>query len=561
MIHAGYRRIPIEGLVALAFLAGCASTSPPAVTIPPPHESPVEPIVAEPPVPELLARATRVQLVEADHARCALHPTGRLSCWGELGRLSEHDLDPQPRAIELGPDLVGIALSAVELCGLSVDGRVHCRSRVDYDDPAPRASALRSGAAPPVTVELPSPARALVAGAGFTCALLLDGRVSCVGFLGNPSGETCGDHGEAVPCTPEIRVIEGLDEVVSLAAGEFHACAALEDGTVRCWGSNAMLALGARDLANGLVHPVAGIEDALEVAAGDGFSCARSRDGETRCWGAQPYPDDADADAVVHALVRTPVDALDGATGLRAHGDSLCGAFGDSMRCVRPPAPPRATPLVVRGRRVPRILHVGGWAPLAFVGDEPAAVDVVAERETTCIAYADRTVRCRGTNEHGALGDPWTLRSASPIVILDGRGDPTRGAFVDEALDPPSDATTVQVTEFRFDPYALDELAADSRPPDPRMPASLFRATFSAKSRAIRACLRDEGPDDTLEVILQLPPDSNRATSVVVTSAARALDERQCVETLLRETSWPRMPELTRLWMPIVVRRTPEVRR
>ena len=67
----------------------------------------------------------------------------------------------------------------------------------------------------------------------------------------------------------------------------FHACAALADGSARCWGSN-----NSRQLGNGTdVHSsstpvtVTGLSTATQLAAGDIHTCARLTDRTLRCWG------------------------------------------------------------------------------------------------------------------------------------------------------------------------------------------------------------------------------------------------------------------------------------
>ena len=80
------------------------------------------------------------------------------------------------------------------------------------------------------------------------CALLAEGTVACWGAndygqlgIGTASGpETCraGWLGSPVPCSSSPLIVPGLHGVVSIAAGAAHTCAALEDGSVRCWGYN-----------------------------------------------------------------------------------------------------------------------------------------------------------------------------------------------------------------------------------------------------------------------------------------------------------------------------------
>lgn len=93
--------------------------------------------------------------------------------------------------------------------------------------------------------------------------------------------------------------IPDIDGVIAIAAGGKHALVVREDGTVWGWGSNRGGALGLADHAVHRLEPfqIEGLSDVVAVAAGDEFSLALKADGSVWMWGfingapgyAQPY--------------------------------------------------------------------------------------------------------------------------------------------------------------------------------------------------------------------------------------------------------------------------------
>jgi alpha-tubulin suppressor-like RCC1 family protein len=123
----------------------------------------------------------------------------------------------------------------------------------------------------------------IVAGGTHTCALRDDGTVRCWG------DNTIGQLGFAgTPTVPAPTMPVPLPaKAVQISAFGLHACAALETGTVACWGENGAGQLGAGDKA---VHttPVGPIDlpGVLDVATGADHTCVRRVLGLVECWGA-----------------------------------------------------------------------------------------------------------------------------------------------------------------------------------------------------------------------------------------------------------------------------------
>jgi hypothetical protein len=143
-------------------------------------------------------------------------------------------------------------------------------------------------------------ARAVAMGNGHGCALLESGDVKCWGNdhqsqLG--AGMTPGTPHDPYPSVNlgtgrtataiAVTVVGGLDDLS-------HSCALLDDGTLKCWGSNLVGQLGQGDL-NGrgwfmtgdAIHPIdlGGGRRVLSVAAGYQHTCAVIEGGAVKCWG------------------------------------------------------------------------------------------------------------------------------------------------------------------------------------------------------------------------------------------------------------------------------------
>ena len=142
----------------------------------------------------------------------------------------------------------------------------------------------------------------------FGCARLDDGTVKCWGFvpyMGIPLdenaedlmlGDTPGEMGDALPAL----AIDGDRRAVDLCVGTQHGCVVLDDGAIKCWGSNRLGQLGQPPDEDDHRNPLGGGPDGLvtlDVGAGrraaavrcsPSHTCALLEDGAVRCFGGSP---------------------------------------------------------------------------------------------------------------------------------------------------------------------------------------------------------------------------------------------------------------------------------
>jgi alpha-tubulin suppressor-like RCC1 family protein len=208
---------------------------------------------------------------------------------------------------------------------------------------------------------------------------------------GTPDGDSGTPICSATPC------------VVQIAAGGIHSCALVDDGSVRCWGSNQTGELG---MAPGTDRhskpvPVSGVT-AAEIAAGGeddttGYTCARLANGTVSCWGSDNR----------HQLGRTrgadtvfptpaPVEGVTGASAISTGFSHACAVLtGGGVMCWGNNGDGELgrEPTDVDG------LMAGSVAGLPVQATRPQAAG-----EHTCVLLNDGTVACFGLNGESQLG-------------------------------------------------------------------------------------------------------------------------------------------------------------
>lgn len=231
------------------------------------------------------------------------------------------------------------------------------------------------GSAGPIDFGAGLTAQAISAGLGHTCALLGDATLRCWGLGGNGRLGYASTNSSPAGQTPgEAAAVDVGGPVRQISAGEYHTCAILVDGTVRCWGYGGGGILGyaglfgySRPDPNGLEDPVdigdtevpasAGAVDlgtgrtATAISAGGTQTCAILDDGNVRCWG-------------------------DGAQG--ATGSGSTARIGDD--------------------------ELPGSVPPVYLGAGRTATAIEAGNSHTCALLDDQSVRCWGQGLYGQLG-------------------------------------------------------------------------------------------------------------------------------------------------------------
>jgi len=126
---------------------------------------------------------------------------------------------------------------------------------------------------------------ALAAGPAHTCTVRVDGNAACWGR--NDVGQLGFETHFSDNLFP--NTVPAVANVVEIAAGLKHTCAAIADGTIRCWGDNTYGQHGDGITGQVGVDSVVGIVGTFlgrGVTAGNQFPCGRRGSGASACWGA-----------------------------------------------------------------------------------------------------------------------------------------------------------------------------------------------------------------------------------------------------------------------------------
>jgi alpha-tubulin suppressor-like RCC1 family protein len=306
-------------------------------------------------------------------------------------------------------DAIAIDGAGEHTCALLIDGTVRCWGRNDGGE---LGNGTNANSSLPVQVSNLTNVTAVSVGGLHTCAIS-GGAAFCWGV--NAFGEVGNGMVGTNALTPQM--VPGLGTVKSIGTGSSHTCAAITDGTVRCWGlgTSGQLGNGLMTSSSAPAAAVTGINNAAAVTCGALFSCALLMDGTARCWG-RGTEGQLGNNTVVNSSTPVDVASLTGSgvltgayfiaagtqhacalstSGAVCWGNGLSGELGNNMNVSS------SSPVGVLG---------GGFAGAAAIDGGTAH---------TCV-LSGGLVSCWGDDTDGQLGTGLPIMNSPKPVSVNG---------------------------------------------------------------------------------------------------------------------------------------------
>ena len=209
-----------------------------------------------------------------------------------------------------------------------------------------------------------------------------------------------------------VEEVLGVDKAIAIATGLKHSCAVINNGKIKCWGSNSQGQLGDASNEPKLAVFVKGINNALTVSAGDEHSCASLRNGRVWCWGSNVSGQLGNAS---YLPSNEPVEINPSSIN-----NSVSVVSGGSHSCA-----------LLESKNI-KCWGYGGYGQLGSgaPGNSNVPVDVVDQDGTlvddatgitaglsySCALRANSLVSCWGRNNEGQLGVPGSAIRMSAIA-------------------------------------------------------------------------------------------------------------------------------------------------
>lgn len=345
---------------------------------------------------------------------CGVTTASKALCWGnnsynQLGVTRGQDglfvqsLDPvEPTGIPGG--IVDIAAGNDHACAVNSSGSVYCWGR-GY--PGNGTLNVNSGSMPVRAGSLTGVV-SVATGNLTTCAVTSGGNLWCWGH--NSSGQV-GNNSTQTASTPvQITSMNGITRQVALTSAA--ACAVTTSGGLKCWGDKAaMLGFSPQPTAN-IIAPrdvpnlAAGVKS---VAVGDYHGCAVMETGTVKCWGDNGSGQLGRGNFLSSLTPVDVVDIVSGASSIsvsRLYNSNIytsCAVVSGNLKCW--------------GNYLPNAVSLGAMVnrPKDVSTETVSSLDIGTRHG--CIATTSGKGMCWGNNGTGQLGSGDTKYSQDLTLV------------------------------------------------------------------------------------------------------------------------------------------------
>lgn len=278
-------------------------------------------------------------IAAAYHTTCVV-VNGGVKCWGyndysQVGNGTVANALTPVDVTNLGP---GSGVTKVDgfqatMCAIVTGVGVQCWGR-NNEGAIGGDTAIAKAVVPTTVAGLPSTTVTdLAVGAGFACAVINSG-VFCWGSnydgnLGIPADRFGRTTAVEVPALPQGS------GVVQVAAGQVHACALLNDGSMKCWGKNTsgQLGDGTNSVRQGAVDVTILERPATKISVGAQYTCAILDTGAVKCWGYGSYAALGDGLNRSSKAAVEPTGLSSGVTEIASRYLSSCVIQSGGVKC------------------------------------------------------------------------------------------------------------------------------------------------------------------------------------------------------------------------------------
>lgn len=380
---------------------------------------------------------------------CLKLDTGQVKCWGNnatgscgLGDTNNRGDEPNEMGSNLPYVSLGTGLRAVDVqagfftCALLDGGQVKCwGSNEDgqlgqgHTDTIGDNADEMGDSLPAISLGTGRTVRQLAKGQRHVCTLLDNSEVKC---WGDGTGGQLGDgqqiqrgvaSGQMGDNLPAVSLGSGRT-VVRLVAADFHTCAILDNGGLKCWGRNSSGQLGLGDVEDRGDAPDEMGDDLPYVDLGTGRTataiylglsntCARLDNAVLRCWGLNSSgqlllgstEDIGDEPGEMgDALVSPNLGAGRSALSIALGAGHVCAMLDDrTLKCwgINFAGQLGLGDMEWRGTTADSI---GDNLPAVSLGSGLVPEQVVVGWPASCALFTDGRVKCWGGNGVGQLG-------------------------------------------------------------------------------------------------------------------------------------------------------------